>query len=95
MWEKVNVTEDGKLIRVSDKQQIGELYVPVLYRAEISVYKVDGQVITPHQGYVDEKGVFHELCTAIGCSIECLNKRHPDCRYQLKGDQTQGMYIEV
>ena len=95
MWEKVNLTEDGKLIRASDKQQVGELLIPVLGRAEISIYKVNGKEITPHQGYVDENGEFHEMCTAIACSLECLNKRHLDCRYQLKGEKTQGMYIEV
>ncbi len=95
MWEKVNVTEDGKLIRASDKQPIGEILIPVLFRAELSIYKVDRKLVDVHQGYIDEAGEFHELCDAIGCNLECLNKHSPDCRYSLKGGDTQGLYIET
>ena len=82
MWVKVNVTEDGKLIRESDEQQIGELLVPVCYSAELSIYEVNGKETHAHHGY-------------IGCSLECLNKRNPDCRYCLKGEEAQGLYINV
>ena len=95
MWEKVNLTDDGKLIRESDGQQVGELSVPVLYRAELSIYEVNGHAINVHHGYVDEAGLLHELCTAISCSLECLNKQNSDCRYCLKGGEKQGMYIDI
>lgn len=95
MWVKVNVTEDGKLIRESDGQQVGDLLIPVCYSAELSIYEVNGKKTDVHQGYIDEAGEFHELCTAIGCSLECLNKQEPDCRYCRKGGETQGLYIEV
>ena len=95
MWEKVNVTEDRKLIRASDGKQIGKVVLSVINRVDLSVFKVDGKLVDVHQGYIDEQGEFHKLCDAIGCNFECLNKHSPDCRYQLKGEKTQGWYIEV
>ncbi len=95
MWVKVNLTDDGKLIRESDGQQVGELSVPVLYRAELSIYEIRGKKTNAHHGYIDEAGEFHELCSAISCSIECLNKQNPDCRYCLKGGEAQGLHVDV
>ena len=94
MLVKVHTTEQGDLIRDTDGKQIGKIFVPVLYRAEESIYKVDGKTVIPKYGYIGEDGEFHELCTAIGCSSECLNKNKPNCRYCLKGG-VQSMYIEV
>lgn len=94
MMMKVHVTEKGDLIRDSDGKQIGTVLIPVLYRAEESVYEVDGKPVIPKYGYMGEDGEFHELCTAISCSLECLNKQKTDCRYCLKGG-VQSMYIEV
>lgn len=94
MLEKVRVTEFGKLIRESDGKQIGEVAFPLFCRAETSIYNVDDKPVRLKHGYIDENGEFHELCTAIGCSLECLNKKNPDCRYTLKGGE-QSLYIDI
>jgi hypothetical protein len=94
MVEKVHVTENGELIRDSDGKQIGELLFPFLCSAENSIYEVNGEAVMLKHGYMDENGEFHELCTAIGCSLECLNKKNPDCRYCLKGGE-QSLYIDI
>lgn len=91
---KVTVNDDGsKLIRESDGKQIGEVLIP-FYSVEHSLYLVDGQTKWVQFGYVDSKDEFHKLCTAEGCSLECLNKQKPNCRYSRKGGDSQGMYID-